>query len=307
MKQNTNSTCKRFGGIVKALIASAAIALAGATQAEELVWYTSYSDAVSQAKQTGRLIFFIGGRTTCGLTAHTMASCEDESVSPTLTQKCVLWFCNFDTQYSDFKRYSSGLSGGVFPLTCIIDPNTPTTYKVRTIGPLEPDEILDLLKKAGSSSSSSSKKVTVTFNANGGDLSEAKKLKVGSTLGALPSCTRKGYTFKGWYTKKSGGTRVSATTKVTAKVTYYAQWTANKYKIVFNANGGKGTMKALTATYGTSIKLTANAFKRTNYKFLGWAKSKSATEVKYKNKSSVKNLTSTSGKTVTLYAVWKRK
>ena len=297
---------KRFGGVVKALVASAAIALAGVAQAEELTWYTSYDEAVSQAKQTGRLIFFIGGRTSCGLTAYTMASCEDESVSPTLTQKCVLWFCNFDTQYSDFRRYSGGLGGGAFPLTCIIDPNTPNTYKVRTTGPLDPDEILALLKKAGSSSSSS-KKVTVTFNANGGDSSESKKLKVGSTLGTLPTCTRKGYTFVGWYTKKSGGTRIYASTKVTAKVTYYARWTANKYKIVFNANGGKGTMKALTATYGTSIKLTANAFKRTNYKFLGWAKSKSATEVKYKNKASVKNLTATSGKTVTLYAVWQRK
>ena len=143
----------------------------------------------------------------------------------------------------------------------------------------------------------------VTFNANGGSGVMTKSVTKGKAVGTLPKATRKGYKFKGWYTKKSGGTKVKTSTKVTKKVTYYAHWTANKYKIKFNANGGKGTMKTLSSTYGKSVKLTANAFKKSKYKFAGWATSKNGAVV-YKNKAKVKNLTDKSGKTVTLYAVW---
>ena len=149
--------------------------------------------------------------------------------------------------------------------------------------------------------------VQVVFAANGGTVAEGTRtVGKGKAVGTLPKPTRTGYTFKGWYTKKSGGTKIKTTTKVTKNVTYYAQWAANKYTIKFNANGGKGTMKALAATYGKTVALRANAFKRTYWTFLGWAKTKGATEVEYKNKQKVKNLTSASGKTVTLYAVWRR-
>ena len=85
------------------------------------------------------------------------------------------------------------------------------------------------------------------------------------------------------------------------------------YKVAFNANGGtlpKGkAMAAQTMTYGKAKKLSANKFTRSGYKFAGWAKSKALAKkgkVAYKNKKSVKNLTTT-GKTVKLYAVWKKK
>ena len=147
----------------------------------------------------------------------------------------------------------------------------------------------------------------VTFNANGGTVAEGTRtVGKGKAVGTLPKSVRTGYTFKGWYTKKSGGTKIKTTTKVTKSVTYYAQWTANKYTIKFNANGGKGTMKPLSATYGKSVALRANAFKRTYWTFLGWAKTKGATAVDCVNKQKVKNLTSANGKTVTLYAVWRR-
>ena len=147
---------------------------------------------------------------------------------------------------------------------------------------------------------------TVTFSANGGKVSEAnRKVKKNVAVGTLPKATRTGYALKGWYTAKSGGTKLSASTKIAKSVTYYAQWTANKYTIKFNKNGGRGKMKTLSATYGKNVTLRANAFKRTGYKFAGWAKTKKG-KVVYKNKAKVKNLTATKGKTVTLYAVWKK-
>jgi len=149
---------------------------------------------------------------------------------------------------------------------------------------------------------------TVTFDAQGGSLGTASPTRVvekGKAVGDLPSPTRKGYTFNGWFTAKIGGTKIKTTTKIKNDVTYYAQWTANKYKIKFNVNGGTGTMKTISATYDKNVTLTANAFKRSNCTFLGWATKKDATEAQYANKAKVKNLTDKDGKTVTLYVVWK--
>ena len=70
---------------------------------------------------------------------------------------------------------------------------------------------------------------TATFNSNGGGTPSASTIKkdYNSELGTLPTVSRTGYTFNGWYTEKSGGNKISTTTKLTADVTYYAQWTAN--------------------------------------------------------------------------------
>ena len=125
-------------------------------------------------------------------------------------------------------------------------------------------------------------------------------------MGSLPKATRKGYRLKGWYTKKSGGSKVKTTTKIVKNVTYYAQWTANKYKIKFNANGGKGSMKAVSATYGKAVRLRANAFKKSKYKFMGWSVVRNS-RPSYKNKAKVNNLTDKNGGIVTLYAAWAKK
>ena len=149
---------------------------------------------------------------------------------------------------------------------------------------------------------------TVTFNANGGKVEESERIvEKGAQIGELPEPTRKGYGFDGWFTKNSSlGAIIQPTAKVTKDVTYYAQWTANRYAIAFNPNGGTGTMRALSATYGKSVTLPANAYKRTNWTFLGWATEKDSTEVKYADEAKVKNLSSVNHKTVLLYAVWKR-
>jgi len=76
---------------------------------------------------------------------------------------------------------------------------------------------------------SAASKVKVKWDANGGKIGTAKttitNVKKGVKIGKLPKTPkRSGYTFVGWYTKKSGGTKITATTKVKKKVTYYAQW-----------------------------------------------------------------------------------
>ncbi len=70
------------------------------------------------------------------------------------------------------------------------------------------------------------KPFTVTFDANGGTASAASATYAkGEALGDLPTASRDGHAFAGWFTKPNGGTRATSATKVTRSVTYYARWT----------------------------------------------------------------------------------
>ena len=70
---------------------------------------------------------------------------------------------------------------------------------------------------------------TVNFNPNGGTVSPTSQtVTVGKTYGdLLPTPTRTGgYTFDGWYTAKTGGTKITSSSTVTTSVgdTLYAHW-----------------------------------------------------------------------------------
>lgn len=168
---------------------------------------------------------------------------------------------------------------------------------------------------SGSGSSYNGQPYTVKFNANGGTGSMSNESFVYGTPKALTinTFTRTGYTFIGWAKSASAttpayddGESVSdLTTTSGGTVNLYAVWQANNYTIKFNKNGGTGSMANLAMTYGTAKALTANAFQRVNYKFIGWSTTASATTATYSNKQSVSNLTATPDGTVTLYAVWK--
>lgn len=98
----------------------------------------------------------------------------------------------------------------------------------------------------------------------------------------LPTPTKSGYTFNGWYTASSGGTKVNNTYTPTENITLYAHWSANSYRLSFDANGcGTLGVSYVTATVGKtygdaddgdglpSIALT------TGKKFDGWYTSSS--------------------------------
>ena len=116
-----------------------------------------------------------------------------------------------------------------------------------------------------------------------------------------------GYTFKCWTTQKNGkGKSYKNGAKVTnlADTDLYAQWTANKYTVVFHSNLAKDTTRKQTLTYdGKETALTANSFSWKGYAFRGWAEARDAAEPDYTNKEKVRNLTTE--KTIDLYAVWK--
>jgi len=86
-------------------------------------------------------------------------------------------------------------------------------------------------------------------------------------------------------------------------LTYAAEWTANSYSVIFNANDGTNTTKSQDFIYDEENQLTKNTFERTGYTFSGWAKEANGENV-YDDSESIKNLTSVQNGEVFLYAVW---
>lgn len=96
------------------------------------------------------------------------------------------------------------------------------------------------------------KMYTVKFNANGGSVKpSSKQVAYGEKYGTLPSPKKKGYTFSGWYTKKTGGTKVTASSKVkiTKTTTLYAHWkkTSVKATSISKLKNQKGKILKVTA------------------------------------------------------------
>ena len=140
---------------------------------------------------------------------------------------------------------------------------------------------------------------TVTLDPNGGSVSTTSiTVKNGSTYGSIPTPAKSGCTFNGWYTAKTGGTKITADTvaTITSAQTLYAQWTVTGYTITFDANGGKVSVSNVNVKPGNAIG-TLPVPTRDYYKFLGWYTAKSGGT---KVTSATKNFTADS----TLYARW---
>ena len=120
---------------------------------------------------------------------------------------------------------------------------------------------------------------TVTFNPNGGSLNGVTNKVIvarGKAVGTLPSPTKEGYALKGWYTKKSGGAKISASAKVTKNVTYYAQWTPRKYAVKVIKDGNGSVSGTGSKAYQSKVTLKANA--ASGYVFQGWYKTVNSEE-----------------------------
>lgn len=81
---------------------------------------------------------------------------------------------------------------------------------------------------------------TVTFNPNGGTVTPTSmQVTYGQSYGTLPTPTRPGYRFDGWFTPAEGSTQIQATTvvSITAAQTLYAHWTVQSIVHVTDATG----------------------------------------------------------------------
>ena len=143
---------------------------------------------------------------------------------------------------------------------------------------------------------------TVTFDADGGSEVSSQKIESGKKA-TSPDSTKTGYYLSGWY---NGETVFDFRTPITSDLTLRAKWTAYKYTIVFDKNGGTGDdMQSLSCTYDKDVTLPMNSYTAPAGKvFVGWALSKDAATPVYFNGGIIKNLTSKNGAVITLYALY---
>lgn len=67
--------------------------------------------------------------------------------------------------------------------------------------------------------------IDIALDANEGSIDiESIKAIANNGIGTLPTPTRDGYRFSGWYTQREGGDRISASTTFSESTTIYAQW-----------------------------------------------------------------------------------
>ena len=127
-----------------------------------------------------------------------------------------------------------------------------------------------------------------------------------------PSIT--GYTFSSWtlgdgLTNKSANTTtnpISIVTKTSGSYTLTANYTLNSHNVIFNANGGSGSMSNESFNYNQTKALTTNTLTRTGYVFKGWATSSANATAGTVTYADGANYTMGDAD-VTLYAVWFKK
>jgi uncharacterized repeat protein (TIGR02543 family) len=145
------------------------------------------------------------------------------------------------------------------------------------------------------------KTYTATFDVNGGTAlaSNTKSVTYAAKFGTLPAPTRSSYKFLGWYTAKTGGTKIlsTATVAITKNTTYYAQWAA-AYKATWNVNGGTALSTKYTMVQKTKAIGTLPTPTRDGYTFSGWYTAASG--------GSKIAATTVPAKSVTYYAHWKK-
>lgn len=181
---------------------------------------------------------------------------------------------------------------------------------------------------------SASKSVTVNFNTNGGSCDQPSATanatfngwgsgpNTGANIGGggasyappgnvtlyaqftntsvtAPKASKTGYQLEGWYTAANGGSKVAdagAAFTPNANTTVFAHWSANRYTVKMNENGGSAC-DDIVAIYDAKFILPEPV--RSGYIFKGWQ-----AETALYQAGEVSNLTAENGGVVALTATW---
>ena len=139
----------------------------------------------------------------------------------------------------------------------------------------------------------------ITYKLNGGKntKSNPSTYSVTSSI-SLKNPSRKGYSFKGWYSDSKYKNKVTSIKKRTGNLTLYAKWSATSYRITYKLNGGKNT-KSNPSTYAVTSSISLKNPSCKGYSFKGWySDSRYRTRIKTIKKGTTGNKT--------LYAKWSK-
>lgn len=144
--------------------------------------------------------------------------------------------------------------------------------------------------------------VTYQYNsATGGNTDTSATYTTGGTAITLPTPTKTGYSFGGWY-KESGFTNLIGNGGATyspsessTSLTIYAKWNASSLTVTFDAQGGTSVANGSTTTGGTVTAPTAPT--RAGYTLSGWSTSTNGSTISFPYSHGQTSA-------FTLYAIW---
>ena len=142
-------------------------------------------------------------------------------------------------------------------------------------------------------------KESIAYDAAWGDAASGTLAVNGAAVSGLSKAGTYAWTPDATNTNLWTLTYKAGTANYTAKF-----WAPPKFTVKFNANGGSGTMSQLVWNYGEKPTLTANAFTRQGYAFVGWTTSPNGTTIAYKDGQQMMNLSEEVNTTLNLYAKW---
>ena len=149
--------------------------------------------------------------------------------------------------------------------------------------------------------------LTVTYDSQEGSTASggSSSTTTGGTLASLPTTSREGYTFGGWFTAASGGSQITTSSPhgQTADFTLHAQWTISTYAVSFNGNGSTGgsVPGSQTKTHGIDVSVSSNSgsLVKAGYTFADWNTAADGSGTSY-----AASATYGVDVAVTLYAKW---
>ncbi len=155
----------------------------------------------------------------------------------------------------------------------------------------------------------------VVFDAQGGSGAMVDQLFIYDQAEALQRNVlhRSGYRWVTWNTHPSipetnytdGQLVKNLAERANETVTLYAIWAANRCLIVYDGNGGAGSMHAQSLAYGTAETLYPNEFERDGYQWTSWNTRPDGSGISYDNEAKVQDLSMIDNSVITLYAQWK--
>ena len=162
---------------------------------------------------------------------------------------------------------------------------------------------------------------TATYNSGATSITSGDYVPASTSVTFTAAAAKSGYTFNGWYTATTGGTKKSSNLSysetITDNTTRYARYTQNTHTVTLtNDNTSQGTVNTSSpVTVGEAEAVQIQATPKTDYMFRGWVKTAGSGTVTYYTGAGAGQVEDASGNTkattyitvtgdVTLKATW---
>lgn len=144
----------------------------------------------------------------------------------------------------------------------------------------------------------------------GEPVDRVERVPVGSAI-EIGASAEAGYAFESWTAigaapawENDDPSQASQTITANGRALLEAHPAANRYQVLFDANGGTGTMEPQDMVYDEPQRLFDCAFVREGFSFAGWNTEADGSGTAYADGAEAINLSAEDGATVTLYAQW---